>query len=82
MKIHCDNCGASIQQQPETSFLYECHMCGHDMEIGQAAKPLTIEHWVAVQRRLLGDLSRKLDGHRDVKTLIRINEAMSRCLEM
>ena len=75
MKIHCDNCGAFLHKiEDEESLIYPCHKCGNEVEMGRSAKPLTIEEWVKVQRRLLGDLSRKLDNHKDIKNLIRINE--------
>ena len=76
------NCGQQIHVvKGEESFIYPCHLCGFEIEMGSCAKPLTMGQWIKVQRRLLGDLNRKLDIRKDIRKLIKVNQEMSKLLK-
>jgi len=80
MIINCENCGEDIEQMDEPSFIYPCHKCGLELEMGSESKPLTALQWLAVQRRWIGDLARKLEKHSDLVKIGEITDTLSNML--
>ena len=56
-ELHCPNCGAPTGPGIEDErLIYPCYSCGAEYEMGTLGKPLTASQWMAVIRRLVGDL--------------------------
>lgn len=78
--VYCDNCGTPTFQTTDRMNIYPCAQCGWEFDMGITAKPLTSKQWWSIERRLLGDLQRKFDNHKNINHLIRIHEEMKKTL--